>query len=68
MNFKGAALFAPFSQRRQNMELEDLQPHFDDMIAIYRDIATHNYDAFTTAALLTQLYAKIAAMIAIIDA
>jgi hypothetical protein len=50
------------------MNLQDLQPHFDDMIAIYRDIATHNYDAFTTAALLVQLHARIAAMISIIDA
>lgn len=49
------------------MTLEDLQPYFDEMISIYRDISTHSYDAFTTAALLEALHAKIAAMIAVID-
>lgn len=49
------------------MTLEELQPYFDEMIAIYRDIATHNYDAFTTAALLAEMHAKIAAMIVVMD-
>uniref|UniRef100_E6VFM4 Uncharacterized protein n=1 Tax=Rhodopseudomonas palustris (strain DX-1) TaxID=652103 RepID=E6VFM4_RHOPX len=50
------------------MDLEDLEPHFDQMIAIYRDIANHDYGAFVTEALVTQLHAKIGDVVAAIDA